>query len=254
MSFLIGLLAGTFGGLVGLGGGVVMVPLLAGVLKLEQRVAHGTSLLALVFTGIIGAATYASNNALDLEAAVFLAAGAIWPARWGAKICHALAEHKLKRVFGIFLIFISVLLMVKPYLHALPGASAGAVKIALLLGTGAVTGFLSGLMGIGGGAVMISAMVLLMGYAQHAAQGTSLLTMVPAGVVGAYTHWRLGSMAPALLKGLIPGIILGTYAGGTFAQLLPESNLRFVFAAVLIATGANSMRQGRQDGSPPPTC
>ena len=55
MSFLIGFLAGIFGGLVGLGGGVIMIPLMVGILKLDQHKAHGTSLVALVFTGISGA-------------------------------------------------------------------------------------------------------------------------------------------------------------------------------------------------------
>lgn len=254
MSFLIGLLAGMFGGLVGLGGGVIMVPLLVGVLKLEQRVAHGTSLLALVFTGMIGAATYAMHHALDWEAAFILAAGAVWPARWGARVCHALAEHNLKRAFGLFLIVISLLLLLKPYLPGLPGTVAGSLKVVLLLATGAVTGFLAGLMGIGGGAVMISAMVLLLGFAQHTAQGTSLLAMVPAGIAGAYTHWRLGNTESSLLRGLIPGIIVGTYAGSTFAHLLPDMHLRIVFGVVLIATGINTMRAARPPGGTPPVC
>lgn len=254
MSFLIGLLAGTFGGLVGLGGGVVMVPLLAGVLKLEQRSAHGTSLVALVFTGMIGAATYATHGALDWKAALLLAAGALWPARWGARVCHALAEHNLKRVFGVFLILISLLFLVKPCLPALPGTSAGALKVVLLLVTGAVTGFLSGLMGIGGGAVMIASMVLLMGFPQHTAQGTSLFAMVPAGFVGAYTHWRLGNVERRILKGTIPGIIFGTWAGGMIAHLLPDANLRFIFGIVLIAVGIKTMGASRPTEATPPTC
>ncbi len=254
MTFLIGLLAGTFGGLVGLGGGVVMVPLLAGVLKLEQRSAHGTSLLALVFTGVIGAATYATHEALDWQAALLLAAGALWPARWGARVCHALAEHNLKRVFGVFLILISLLILAKPYLSALPGTSTGVLKVALLLTTGAVTGFLSGLMGIGGGAVMIASMVLLLGFPQHAAQGTSLLAMVPAGFAGAYTHWHLGNVERRILKGIIPGIILGTWAGGMIAHLLPDTNLRLIFGVILIAIGIKTIRASRLADPTPTTC
>ena len=60
--FLIGIVAGMFGGLVGLGGGVIMIPLMVGVLKLTQHQAHGTSLVALVFTGIAGPAFAAFYN------------------------------------------------------------------------------------------------------------------------------------------------------------------------------------------------
>ena len=59
MSFLIGLAAGVFGGLMGLGGGAVMIPMMVGWMKLTQHKAHGTSLVALVFTGMAGAAAYA---------------------------------------------------------------------------------------------------------------------------------------------------------------------------------------------------
>jgi len=58
ISFGIGLAAGCFGGLIGLGGGIIMVPLLVGLLKLDQCRAHGTSLVVLIFTGISGAVTY----------------------------------------------------------------------------------------------------------------------------------------------------------------------------------------------------
>ena len=84
---------------------------------------------------------------------------------------------------------------------------------------------------------MVPAMVLLAGFNQHTAQGTSLLAMVPAGGVGALTHWRLGNVQADLLLGLIPGIIIGTYLGGSLAHILSEGTLRIVFAIILIWTG-----------------
>ena len=110
ISFLIGLAAGTFGGLAGLGGGIIMIPAMIYILKLSQHQAHGTSLVALVFTGISGAITYALNGAIDFAAAVILAGTAIFTARAGAHYAHALPARKLKKTFGIFLIFCAVLL------------------------------------------------------------------------------------------------------------------------------------------------
>ena len=94
MNFLIGFLAGLFGGLVGLGGGVVMIPLMIGIKKLSQQHAHGTSLVVLVFTGIMGAATYAYQGFIDVVAAILLAAAAIFTARSGAHIAHRLPERE----------------------------------------------------------------------------------------------------------------------------------------------------------------
>jgi hypothetical protein len=242
LNVLIGLLAGVFGGLVGLGGGVIMIPLMVGVLKLTQHQAHGTSLVALVFTGISGAATYALQGNMDLTAAALLAATAIITARAGAHFAHSLPEWALKRSFGGFLVFVSLLMLAKPYLPRVPGMESGFPKVLVLLVTGAFTGFLSGMMGVGGGTIMVPAMVLLAGFSQHLAQGSSLLAMVPAGGVGAYTHWKLGNVVTKLLAGLIPGILIGTWLGGTLAHRLPESALRVIFAAVLIWTGLRYLR------------
>ncbi len=248
MSFFIGLIAGIFGGLVGLGGGVLMVPLMVSMGKLGQHKAHGTSLVALVFTGIVGASIYALYHTVDVWAAVLLSLAALWPARCGAKYCHALPELKLKRAFGIFLVFVSLFMLLKQYFPSYPYTDMSVSKALILLMTGVVTGFFSGLMGVGGGALMIGGLVLLAGFDQHTAQGSSLLAMVPGGAVGAYTHWRLGNVDTGLLKGIIPGIIVGTYAGGSCAHLLPESALRIIFAAVLIWTGITYLKDK------PPSC
>ncbi len=242
MSFLIGFLAGIFGGLVGLGGGVIMIPLMVGILKLDQHKAHGTSLVALVFTGISGAIAYGMKGTVDVTASVLIAATAIATARAGAHYAHAMAEWKLKRSFGGFLIFVSILLLLKPSLSHIPGMDTGWPKITVLLLTGVFTGFLSGMMGVGGGTIMVPAMVLLAGFEQHLAQGSSLLAMVPAGAVGAYTHWRLGNVRTNLLTGLIAGILMGTLLGGTMAHVLSEGTLRIVFACVLIWTGLRYLR------------
>ncbi|WAC07830.1 MAG: sulfite exporter TauE/SafE family protein [Thermodesulfobacteriota bacterium] len=242
MSVLIGLLAGFFGGLVGLGGGIVMIPLMVGILKVGQHKAHGTSLVALVFTGISGAFTYGMKGSVDLTASLLIAITGIFTARAGAHYANALAEWKLKRSFGGFMIVISLLLLMKPYLPQFGQLSMGWGKIVIFLLTGIATGFLSGMMGVGGGSIMVPAMVLLAGFTQHTAQGSSLLAMVPASIVGAFTHWKLGNVNLKLIPGLIPGILIGTFLGGSFAHLLAEGMLRLVFVAMLIWMGVKYFR------------
>ena len=256
ISFIIGLVAGGFGGLVGLGGGLVMVPLMVGILKLSQHRAHGTSLVALVFTGISGAVTYALNGSVNYVAACLLAVTAMTTARAGAHYAHALPEWKLKKFFGFFLIFCAVLLILKPYLAPIIGVVPNYVQIIILLITGIFTGFFSGMMGVGGGTIMVPAMVLLIGFSQHLAQGTSLLVMIPAGSVGAFTHWKLGNVTKKLLIGLVPGIILGTYLGGSFANVISDAPLRLIFVSVIIVTGlryAQNANPGGSDSSQFPT-
>lgn len=236
-SFLIGMTAGAFGGILGIGGGLIMIPLMVEVLKLSQHKAHGTSLVALVFTGIGGAITYSIHGTIDIKAAVLLALTAIFTAPLGARYCNALTGKNLKKYFGAFLIFCSALLFLKPYLINVIGTVPGYARIMILLITGVLTGFLSGLMGVGGGTIMIPVMVILIGFTQHMAQGTSLLVMIPAGAVGAVTHGKMGNVEKTILWGLVPGILLGTYAGGNFANIIPNDTLRLIFAAMLIFVG-----------------
>jgi len=246
MGFIIGLSAGLFGGLVGLGGAALMIPMMVGWLKLTQYKAHGTSLVALVFTGLVGASVYAFHGRVDVIAALLLSVIAMWPARLGAQYSYRLPEWRLKWCFGLFQIVMAALLLLKPYLSPLIAAPApGWFNVTVLLMTGVTTGFISGLLGVGGGAIMVAAMVILVGYDQHIAQGTSLLAMVPAGIIGAYTHRRLGNVEASLLGGLIPGIILGSLTGGALAQFLPEMALRTIFAMVLVWMGARFMMKKR---------
>lgn len=245
MSFLIGLMAGAFGGLVGLGGGVIMIPLLVKFFRFHQHQAHGTSLAALVFTGLTGAATYSYKGNVDPLAAGLLAATAILTARFGALYANSLPEWKLKMSFGIFVICVSALLLLKPFYTQVSQPPEGWVWVTILLLSGVFSGFFAGLMGVGGGSLMVPAMVLVLGFSQHLAQGSSLLAMVPAGAVGAYTHWRLGNVVTAVVPGLIVGIIIGTLGGGILAQWLSEAVLRVIFAAVLTWQGLRDIRKSR---------
>jgi uncharacterized membrane protein YfcA len=243
LSFFIGLTAGAFGGLVGLGGGVVMIPLMVRYLGFNQLLAHGTSLAALVFTGLTGAGTYYLNGTVDPGAAALLAVTAILTARFGALYANSLPEWKLKLAFGTFVICVSLLLLCKPWYAALSHPATGGLRVAVLLASGGVSGFFAGLMGVGGGSLMVPAMVLFLGFSQYLAQGSSLLAMVPAGAVGAYTHWRLGNVALPTVPGLILGIVVGTYGGSTLAHWLAEGTLRVIFALVLIWQGSRDIRK-----------
>jgi uncharacterized membrane protein YfcA len=242
ISLAIGLTAGFFSGIFGIGGGLIMIPLMVGILKLGQHQAHGTSRVAIVFTGLSGAISYALNGSINLTAAIFLAATAMITARAGARYCNVLPEWKLKKYFGAFLILCAILLILKPFISKSTADIPLYFQIGVFLIAGAFTGFLSGMMGVGGGTIMVPAMVLLAGFSQHLAQGTSLLVMVPAGGVGAFTHWKLGNVAMGILAGLVPGIILGAYLGGYIVHFIPDTPLRLAFIAAIIFMGFRYVR------------
>ena len=192
---LVGLIAGLLGGLVGVGGGVIIVPLMTETLKFRQHEAHGTSLIAVVFTGVAGSIIYYLHGSVDLGAAAVLAGMALITVRLGAKYCCFLAEMTLKRDFGFFLLFVALLFLLKPFLpYVMDGVPPVWIRWIVLVLLGALTGFISGMMGVGGGSFMIPIMVIFAGIAQHTAQGISLLAMIPASTVGAWTHWQEGNI------------------------------------------------------------
>jgi uncharacterized membrane protein YfcA len=248
-NLLIGSLAGFFGGLLGIGGGIVIIPLLVKFRGLEQKQAHGNSLLAQVFVALIGTVIYALNGSIDLMASLLIAPAAMITARSGAHYAHALPEWKLKRFFGGFIIIVSVALLLKTYLFEQHLDAILLIKFIVLLMIGVFTGFLSGMMGVGGAFVMIPAMALFLGLDQHTAQGSSLLVMVPVGLMGAWVHRRLGNVDERLLLSLVPGLLIGAYMGGTLAHQLSGSVLRSIFVSLLIVTGIRYLMAKPQDES-----
>lgn len=110
-----------------------------------------------------------------------------------------------------------------------------ALDIGLLLGVGLVAGVLAGLFGIGGGLLMVPAMVLLFSFDQHTAQGTSLLVIIPAAAAGSVTHYRGGRLAVLGAMALGAGGVIGALIGSFTALSLNDDLLQRLFALFLIA-------------------
>jgi uncharacterized membrane protein YfcA len=102
---------------------------------------------------------------------------------------------------------------------------------------GLVAGILAGIFGIGGGIIIVPALVLFANMAQKTAVGTSLgALLLPAGAFGAYAYWRAGSLDVRAALWIAVGILAGAYGGAVFAQSMSESILKKAFAVLLVAT------------------
>lgn len=106
----IGLGAGVVSGLLGVGGGIVIVPMLVLLAGLSQHEAHATSLAAVIPIASVGAATYAIDGSVELDIALWIAAGALIGAPIGARLMSRLPESTLKILFGGIGIAMGVLL------------------------------------------------------------------------------------------------------------------------------------------------
>jgi len=175
-----GLVAGLLSGLFGVGGGIILVPALV-QLGMPQRLAAGTSVAAILPTAIVGSLGYALAGDVDLIAAAALAVGVVIGAQIGSLLLAQLSREVLFWSFFVFLLLSIVSLWV-----SVPSRDAqvelSPLTIALLAVAGLGTGILSAVLGVGGGIVLVPALMFFFGAGDLAAKGTSLLMMIPGSI------------------------------------------------------------------------
>lgn len=236
-----GALAGLISGLVGVGGGVVMIPaMVSRRVGLGQRVAAGTSLLAILPIAGIAACTYAlfGDRAVDAVALVAVVPGSIVGAALGARLSTLIPERTLALGFAALTLVAAVRLLVPVGLHGDGGVAWSPADVIGLVCIGVAAGLASGLLGIGGGVIIVPALVLGLGVSQQLAQGTSLAAIVPTGAAGAVGHARLGNVDVRSARRLAATGVVGAVAGSLLATHLPQAPLRVLFALYIAVLGA----------------
>jgi len=112
------------------------------------------------------------------------------------------------------------------------------MQIAGLVLLGVLAGVFSGMFGIGGGLIIVPALVLFYGLSQHAAVGTSLgALLLPVGALSAWVYWKNGNLNPLYSVLIAGGLFLGAYAGARLVQPVSDLVLRRMFAGFLIVVG-----------------
>ena len=239
------LAVGVLVGLLGIGGGVVLVPALVYLLGYDQHLAQGTSLLILLPPIGLGALReYWKNGQVDLRAGIYCAVGFLLGGYVGGLIAVPMSSQRLRGIFGCFLVLSAIFLWGKTRTPSKPTESADAESTGnplRALGIVAAAGFCgvaAGMVGIGGGVLLVPLLGLLFGFSQHRAQGTSLVALIPptgllallAYAKAGYVNWQTGLL-------LIPGVFLGGILGGQAARRLNPRRMREVFAALTLLLG-----------------
>jgi uncharacterized membrane protein YfcA len=227
-----GLAAGVLSGLFGVGGGTVIVPLLLFWVGMDHRSAAGTSMTAILPTAVVGAISYSVSGNVDWIAALCLAIGVVVGAQLGAWLLAKLPRSTLQMIFMIFLLVIIVSLwFVVPSRDAQVHLTV--VSIAGLVLTGLITGVLAGLMGVGGGAVVVPAMMFFFGANDLVAKGTSLVMMIPGSVSGTIGNFRRKNLdlSAALIVGITASAI--TPFAALLARLITPTVGNILFSLYL---------------------
>ncbi|HLR55876.1 MAG TPA: sulfite exporter TauE/SafE family protein [Actinomycetales bacterium] len=247
----VGLAAGILSGLLGVGGGVIIVPLLALWLAFPQKMSQATSLVAIFFASISGAVSYGLGGDILIVPALLIAVAGISGTFIGAWLLHRMAEHQVQMLFVIILVIAAVRMAWGSQSPDVGGAEVFGIwhYVGFAL-AGLAMGTLSSLVGVGGGIVLVPTLVFLMGISSHVAQGTSLLVMIPIAFTGAwrnsrhgYVNWRAGIWIGA-------AGIAGAVGGSLFALELPEVWLQRGFAILLLYSAYRLLRQVRNRPRP----
>jgi uncharacterized membrane protein YfcA len=235
LGILIGLVSGLLSGLFGVGGGIVMTPGLQVVLGAAPIVALATPLPVILPTALTGAMTYRASGELDQRAAAWMIGPGIVASIAGALLTKFVDTHLLLVVTAALLAYQSVGILRgsrerrRSPLEATPS---------MYMGIGLLAGFVSGLLGIGGGLVMVPMLAGLLGMPLKRALGTSLLAIVALVVPGTITHAALGHIDWALFVVVTLGAVPGARIGATIALGTRERTLRILVGGFLLVVAA----------------
>jgi uncharacterized membrane protein YfcA len=242
-----GLLTGGIGGIasgfLGVTSGGILVPLLVLILGKDQHVAQGISLVAQVVpTSLSGVRNYSlSGHRVSIRWLTWLAIGFCIGGIVGALLATHVPDHALQWCFvGYLLVLLAIILSRPPR----PKVEAGTdvaddppLHWTSLCAIGAVAGWSSGFLGIGGGLAITALMTALMKISQHRSQATSLaVTALPVTLPAALLYVQQGTELPWFtIISLIAGLWVGTGIGASFANRVRPDKLRLMLIVVIAA-------------------
>ena len=264
---IVGLLSGIVGALIGLGGGVILVPAMlflgatvAFFPDLSPQQIVGLSVIMMIFTGLSSTLSYIKVKTVDYRSALIFFAGSAPGTVVGAFVNKGLDLPSFNLYFGILLVFLSLLLLVrdklkvvywfvengkkntftdsmnKKYVYGYP------IWFALLLTFG--VGFASGLFGIGGGSIMVPAMILLFLFPPHVAVGTSMLMVFLSSIINSITHISLGNVPWIYTLAIVPTAYIGAKIGASLNKKIKSETLVIILRLALLILGLRSIYEG----------
>jgi uncharacterized membrane protein YfcA len=245
----IGAIGGLAGGLLGVGGGFVMVPLQVIWAKRSQHRATGTSLAAIVPIAIVAATTYyfgRSSPQTDLTVAFFVAVGGVVGAFFGSLAARRISDRTLSMIFAILLVAVGLkevydaLGGAAPHLAATTISALPPWNYAVITVGGVVVGIASGLTGVGGGTLIVPLLGLGFGIGQRIAQGTSLVAVLPTSAIGALTRYGGGDVNLKAATWMGVAGAPAAVAGSALALWLPQRSLGGLFGLFLLFAAART--------------
>lgn len=237
LSALLALGAGTIIGLFGAGGSITMVPILTYGLKIPLKVAIGMTLIIEAFTGFIASYFYSRSGQTQIKAAIPYALAGAAGSFTGGYLTRYIPTPVLLTVFGVTVLGAAAMLT----RNVIKGKVSGTGKqanIVLFAGVGLFVGFLTGMIGVGGGFLIVPALVLLGGLDMKVAVGTSLFVIglqSTAGVSGVMAGGTRFDLLPTAI--ITVANVAGSLFGKYLSSRLPVQKIQVGFIGLLLILG-----------------
>ena len=268
ITFFVSIIAGVLGSLLGLGGGIIIVPFLTLWMKVDVRYAIGASIVSVIATSSGAAAAYVRDRMTNLRVAMFLEIATTSGALTGAYLAGIIAGRWLYIIFGLVLAYSALVMFRHRADHDRqdlpPDALADRLnlhsdyhdeslgkqiayrvrgtKLGFVLMYGA--GIVSGLLGIGSGALKVPAMDLAMGLPIKVSTATSNFMIGVTAAASAGVYFARGEIDPFIAAPVVTGVLIGAAGGATLLGRINSLWIRGVFVAVLLIIAGQMLYKG----------
>ncbi|MGM3176105.1 sulfite exporter TauE/SafE family protein [Dickeya lacustris] len=234
MCLVLGMGLGICGGMLGIGGGLIAIPVMGMLLGMNQHMAQGTALVMITPNVLIGFWRYRQRNHIDTRMMLKLCAFATVSAYLAAHVASAIQVNNLQTAFALFLLALAVYYIWQWINSKRSRKPAVVLSPRYLPVLGVASGFMSGIFTVGGGLVVVPALVTLFGFTQTQAQGMALALVVPGALAALASYAQAGNVDWATGVPLAIGGILSVSWGVALAHKLPVIALRLTFCLVLV--------------------
>lgn len=245
----VGLVVGTLIGLTGLGGGVLLLPILIFGLHVPPIIAVGSDAAFNFLTKIPSSLVHLNKGTVYRKVVVALAIGSVPGSILGVRFLQHLREIHgagvndfIKAAVGILLIIVSALLLFQRSIEDQVAHRPPTMKsFAGMTGIGLAAGFLVGMTSVGSGSIVMMLLLLFYSYPPKVMVGTDIVHAVILTGVTSLMHFRLGNVDPPLVGWLLIGSVPGGIIGSYLSTRVPVLWLRRILCVILMTTGARML-------------
>jgi uncharacterized membrane protein YfcA len=267
IAFAASIVAGVLGSLLGIGGGIIVVPVLTLLLHINIRYAIGASIISVIATSSGAAAAYVREHMTNLRVAMLLEIGTTTGALTGAFVAGKIQSRWLFVIFGVMLGYSAIMMFRKghdPAAAVPPDRLADRLRLHgsfydeaehrqidyrvthtyLGLALMYVAGLISGLLGIGSGALKVPAMDLAMRMPIKTSTATSNFMIGVTAAASAGVYFARGDIDPFIAAPVAAGVLLGATAGSRLLARMQSSVIRGMFVVVLLWISVEMLWKG----------